>query len=55
MTTIEKREQIGRIQSEINPAKERLMRAADELLEIGAFQKAKSLLTIIEKLEIWQQ
>lgn len=45
---------VQRIKSEINPAKERLMRAADELREAGAIRDANSLETIIEKLEIWQ-
>lgn len=48
------RDEIERIKSEVNPAKERLMRAADELREIGAVREANTLETIIERLEIWQ-
>lgn len=47
-------EQIRRVKSDVNPAKDRLIRAADELQEIGAIREANSLRTIIEKLEIWQ-
>ena len=46
--------EIAELKSETNVAKERLMRIADELREIGANREAGSLETIIEKLEIWQ-
>lgn len=46
--------EIAELQTEANSPKERLMRIADELREIGAIRKANSLETIIEKLEIWQ-
>lgn len=47
-------EEIQNIKSEANSAKEKLIRAADELREIGAIREAKSLETIIMKLEQWQ-
>lgn len=46
--------EIRNLQMDANVAKERLMRIADELREIGAIRKANTLETIIEKLEIWQ-
>ena len=49
-----KHEAIREAQDEANVAKERLMRIADSLYEAGAIRQAKSLETIIEKLEIWQ-
>ena len=45
---------IENIKSGINTTKERLMKAADELREIGAVREASTLETIILKLEIWQ-
>lgn len=52
--TMDKHEIVMDAQSEANIAKERLMRIADSLYEAGAIRQAKSLETIIEKLEIWQ-
>lgn len=45
---------IEQAQDKANSPKEKLMQVADELYEIGAIRKAKSLETIIEKLEKWQ-
>ncbi len=39
---------------DINVAKERLMRVASELEDAGGIREAKSLETIIWKLEEWQ-
>lgn len=49
-----RREEIERIKADINPAKDRLIRAMYELEDLGAIREAHSLETIIEKLEIWQ-
>lgn len=43
-----------RLQSEANSPKEQLMKIMDELEEAGFIREAKSLGTIIFKLEIWQ-
>lgn len=51
---MDKHEIVMEAQSEANMAKERLMRIADKLYEAGAIRQAKSLETIIKKLEIWQ-
>lgn len=45
---------VERLKSEANTAKEKLMRISNELWELKDFRDAKSLMTIIEKLEIWQ-
>lgn len=49
-----RREDIGKIKSDVNPAKDRLIRIMYELEDLGAIREAHSLETIIEKLEIWQ-
>lgn len=49
-----KKEEIERIKSDVNPAKDRLTRIMYELEDLGAIREAHSLETIIEKLEIWQ-
>lgn len=49
-----KREQIEELKEEANVAKDRLIRIMYELEDIGAIREARSLETIIEKLEIWQ-
>lgn len=49
-----KQEAIEQATYEANKAKEKLMHIMDELEDIGAMRKAKSLGTIIEKLEDWQ-
>lgn len=54
MANNKKREAIEQAQHDVNCAKERLMKVMDELEDAGAIRKAKSLGTIIEKLEIWQ-
>lgn len=46
--------EIAHLKSETIPAKERLMRIASELREIGAVREANSLETIIWNLEVWQ-
>ena len=45
---------IESLQYDVNVAKERLMKVSDALEHVGARQTARSLYTIIEKLEIWQ-
>lgn len=47
-------ERIEEIKYDANAAKERLVRIAEELEAIGAIREAKSLMTIVYKLEIWQ-
>ena len=54
MTRKKNREAIENLQYEANSPKEALMRIADELYEVGATRKAKSLETIVMKLEVWQ-
>lgn len=49
-----KREQIEELKEEANVAKDRLIKIMYELEDIGAIREARSLETIIEKLEIWQ-
>lgn len=49
-----KQETIRQAQLDANAAKDRLMSIRDSLYEAGAIQKAKSLETIIGKLETWQ-
>ena len=39
---------------EANKAKSHLMNIVDQLMEAGAIREAKSLETIIKKLETWQ-
>lgn len=55
---IEEKENKERIINECecaaNVAKERLIEILDKLYEVGAIRKAKSLDTIIGKLEMWQ-
>jgi len=46
--------EVYRIKNEVNTAKDRLTSAMYELEEIGAKREAKTLETIIIKLEIWQ-
>lgn len=43
-----------RLVCESNSAKERLVRIAQELREIGANRKARTLEILIERLEVWQ-
>lgn len=52
--TQEAREAIEKAQGKANTAKERLMEIVSELEDCGAFRKAKSLETIIIRLETWQ-
>ncbi len=54
MTAAEKKIEIARLQEEANVAKERLSRISNELYHIGAIRQAKSLETIMARLEIWQ-
>ena len=46
--------EIERMKSEVTSPKERLMDIANRLEECGAIREAKSLDTIITKLEAWQ-
>ena len=52
--TMTKQEAIEQATYEANSAKAQLIHIMDELEEAGAISKAKSLGTIIEKLENWQ-
>lgn len=52
--TQEERAAIEKAQGRANIAKERLMEIVGELESIGAFRKARSLETIIIRLETWQ-
>lgn len=54
MTKDEKRAEIEHIKKEACTAKDRLGYLYCKLDEIGAVREAKSLLTIIYKLEAWQ-
>ena len=54
MTREEIRATIDHYQLEANSPKDDLMKIAARLYEAGAIRKAKSLETIIEKLEVWQ-
>ena len=54
MTREDKERETERLKSEANTAKERLMRIASELYEIGNTREAARLDKIIERLEIWQ-
>lgn len=49
-----KREQTEELKEEANVAKDRLIKIMYEIEDIGAIREARSLETIIEKLEIWQ-
>ena len=46
--------EIERLKDDATPAKERLMDIAQKLEEAGGVREAKSLWTLIEKLEMWQ-
>ena len=48
------RKEIERMKSEATSPKERLMDIANRLEECGAIREASSLMTIIGKLEAWQ-
>lgn len=50
----DRRAEVARLQQDANTAKDRLCQISSELRCIGAIRKAKSLETIIEKLEHWQ-
>ena len=50
----EKQEAIRAAQNDANTAKERLMEISWRLYVAGAIREAKSLETIIGKLELWQ-
>lgn len=54
MTKQEKQGEVKRKQMEANSAKDRLISIRNDLEEIGAKRKAKSLDRIIRDLEIWQ-
>lgn len=55
MTNSKIKEAIEQAQYEANAPKGKLMSIIDDLYEAGAIRKAKSLETIVEKLEKWQQ
>lgn len=46
--------EIERAIAEANEAKDRLMRIAWKLEELGAERKAKSCMTLVYKIETWQ-
>ncbi|MBO5969209.1 MAG: hypothetical protein J6S14_12010 [Clostridia bacterium] len=54
MTREERRSTIEHIKKEACTPKHRLMELLDKLIEIGAVSEAKSLESIIWKLEVWQ-
>ena len=54
MTKEEKRAKIAHLKNEACTPKSRLMELAYELEEVGAIREAKSLESIIWKLEVWQ-
>ena len=54
MTREEKRTKVLQLKSEANSAKDRLMRIASDLEELGVTGEAVKLYTIIGKLESWQ-
>ena len=54
MTRAERRSTIEHIKNEACTPKHRLIELLDQLLEIGAASEAKSLESIIWKLEVWQ-
>lgn len=49
-----KEQEYRRLLLEANEAKERLARIADKLDEMGKHQKAKSCMTLVYKIEAWQ-
>lgn len=49
-----KTEAMEKAQYDVNVAKERLLRICYQLEEAGAIRKAKSLYTIVGRLEQWQ-
>ena len=46
--------EIAELKSEANVAKDKLIKIMNDLLEINATREAKSLETLIIKLEVWQ-
>ena len=54
MSNTKIKEIIEQAQYDVNSPKEKLMRVVDDLYGAGAIRKAKSLETIISKLEYWQ-
>lgn len=49
-----KAEEVRRIKENVNPAKDRLISALNELEALGKKREAKTLENIIIKLEVWQ-
>lgn len=49
-----KEDEYKRVINEANEAKDRLYRIANQLEELGYNRKAKSLMTLIYKIETWQ-
>ena len=49
-----KEDEYRRVINEANEAKDRLYRIANQLEELGYNRKAKSLMTLIYKIETWQ-
>ena len=47
-------QRIEKLKSDANTPKHKLMEIVDKLYECGAVREAKSLETIIIKLEVWQ-
>ena len=48
------KQRIEQLKSDANAPKHKLMEIADKLYEYGAMREARSLETIIARLEIWQ-
>ena len=47
-------EEYERILDEANEAKDRLARIAEELIKIGKYRKSRSCMTLVYKIEEWQ-
>lgn len=55
MTKKEQREEVARLKNyDVCVAKDRLARVASDLAEIGAIRESNSLMTIVYRLEAWQ-
>ena len=48
------KQRIEQLKSDVNTPKHKLMEIVDKLYECGAVREARSLETIIARLEIWQ-
>lgn len=48
------KEEFTRLMGEANEAKDRLARISEKLEELGYYRKAKSCMTLVYQIEIWQ-